>query len=129
MDIKEIYEEIEKDPRKVEELDSATHLKLIQYNANAVKYISDTNITTDICSEVFTQIKSGKVELKILKYLPIDKLSIDICENLFKFMKEKYDNILSEALYNLPEEYNKEIGEALGIKKPAKKSAIRFFED
>lgn len=129
MDIKEIYEEIEKDPRKVEELDSATHLKLIQYNANAVKYISDTNITTDICSEVFTQIKSGKVELKILKYLPIDKLSIDICENLFKFMKEKYDNILSEALYNLPEEYSKEIGEALGIKKPAKKSAIRFFED
>ena len=129
MDIKEIYEEIEKDPRKVEELDTATHLKLIQYNANAVKYISDTNITTDICSEVFTQIKSGKVELKILKYLPIDKLSIDICENLFKFMKEKYDNILSEALYNLPEEYSKEIGEALDIKKPAKKSAIRFFED
>ena len=129
MDIKEIYEEIEKDPRKVEELDTATHLKLIQYNANAVKYIANNNITTDICSEVFTQIKSGKVELKILKYLPIDKLSIDICENLFKFMKEKYDNILSEALYNLPEEYSKEIGEALDIKKPAKKSAIRFFED
>ena len=27
------------------------------------------------------------------------------------------------------EEYSKEIGEALGIKEPAKKSAIRFFED
>ena len=111
MEIKEIFEEIEKDPRKADELDTATHLKLVQYNANAVKYISDTNITTDICSEVFTQIKSGKVELLLIKYLPKDKLPVDICFNLFKFMKEKYDNILSEALYSLPEEISEEISE------------------
>ena len=129
MEIKEIFEEIEKDPRKADELDTATHLKLVQYNANSVKYISDTNITTDICSEVFTQIKSGKVELSLIKYLPKDKLPVDVCFNLFKFMKEKYDNILSEALYSLPEEISEELGKTFNIKKPVKKPAIRFFED